>query len=467
MRNLLVEKSWVQILLAIAMFSAVNGILHFTQSPIEFHEGKGWDGEAYYNMAEQFAQGVAIQDRAPFVYRPGLPWLVGQFFPNDLIHGFFLLNLGANFVSVLLLVFLLRPFIRNPWVILALLLAFMIPWISPIRYIHFYPCYTDCFGMTFTLAGLLVLTRMRRKDEMKKAGWLGMLILAVIVGFGVLFREYVFLLALVAPFVSNPLKINKEEPFFKSLFKALQTGVRNEKAREGVTLGVNEIVNMPNLKRINISSFLPLVVGIAGLLITRENVSGITNEFSFGYIATLWLLFKSIFSFLHSWAIVVGPIIVVLIYFWKEARATLLKHQGLWAFLILGSLLAYIGGADTERFVFWLFPVILILLGQLLEKHGSLFKNPVLWITIVVGQVLSWRLIANIPQFEEGKEVNPVPLLGPYIDADSLQLFSHHAGIGFKFVSMVEYAVLIGILYFVLDRVYHLAANGGKKEVES
>lgn len=435
--------------LTLLMFLAVNAVVHFSQSPIEYHEGKGWDGEAYYNMAVQFAQGEALTDRAPFVFRPGLPWLVAKFFPNDLIHGFFLLNVLANLISVILLWLFLQRFIKKGGVLLLLMAAFMIPWISPVRYIHFYPCYTDCWGMMMGLAGLLLLT-----DREGNPGFLRVLLGALVVGIGVLFREYVLLVGLIVPFVANPLKINQEESYIKTVFKAIKTLFGATSFGMGWGGMVHLLFQRENLSKVRLIYFLPFVAGCAGLYIAKQGVESMTNEFAFGYMAAQWLLFKSPFSYLHSWAMVVGPIIVLLLYFRKEVRALLAEDQYLWCFLLTGGLLGFIGGADTERFVFWLFPAILVLLGKLIENHSDLLKKPVMWVGIGIGQILSWRLVANIPQFEEGVKANPIPILGPYGEVNSLQLFSHHAELGFQFFSMVEYVVLIGFLYFMLDR-YH------------
>src|SRR6266542_6183142 len=91
-------------ILALAMFALVNVVSAVLQPQIAVNNGQGWDGAAYYAVAEQISHGQAPTAETPFVYRVGTPVLAELLFKNDLLLGFKVVNLLADALITLLLI---------------------------------------------------------------------------------------------------------------------------------------------------------------------------------------------------------------------------------------------------------------------------------------------------------------------------------------------------------------------------
>src|SRR6266496_5955064 len=80
----------------VAALFATNLAGQFLQPRISTGDGKGWDGVAYYSIAEQFTRGESPRGEAPFVHRIGTPLLASWICPKDLLQGFKIVNIAAN-----------------------------------------------------------------------------------------------------------------------------------------------------------------------------------------------------------------------------------------------------------------------------------------------------------------------------------------------------------------------------------
>ena len=114
-----------------------------TQDRIQYGDGYPYDASYYMSMAKRVSQAEPIAAPKPFVYRVGLPYLVGTIFPNDIIDGFCYINLIFGALTLFLLYFYLSSFTKSAVVILIVLLLFVTNPFAPFRLAPFYPAYTD------------------------------------------------------------------------------------------------------------------------------------------------------------------------------------------------------------------------------------------------------------------------------------------------------------------------------------
>lgn len=144
-----------ELALTLALFVLCAALSLALQAPLTYHEGKGWDGVAYFQLAQQISQGERPATLGPFAFRLGTPALVGWLFPHQLLLGFKLVNLAGCLLATLLLPLWLRRFVHAPWLRLALIVAFLTPWHAPLRFTAHYAAYTDPWLFVFLLAILL------------------------------------------------------------------------------------------------------------------------------------------------------------------------------------------------------------------------------------------------------------------------------------------------------------------------
>src|SRR5262249_44085087 len=89
---------------AAIVFLAVTLLAAYTQAPVSYHNGEGWDGTDYCAMARCFAEGRRPAAGAPFVNRIAAPFLASLFNPRDPVAGFRALDLAVCAVTIVLFV---------------------------------------------------------------------------------------------------------------------------------------------------------------------------------------------------------------------------------------------------------------------------------------------------------------------------------------------------------------------------
>jgi len=414
------RKGFLEILVVLVLFSLVSIASHTFQKRISYNAGQGWDGEQYYATAEQFAHGKLPVAAAPFVYRVGTPFLVSLFGAGNILAGFLAVNMIANAIAVVLLLLLLRKYIGGYTLRILMVLLFITQWHGPVRFVHWYPAYVDPFLFVFIVAGLLIIHRVKAAPSRANIAVLGILIFC-----GVLFREMTLLIAFIVPFVGNPLaKNNTSWPAIRE-----------------------------KLRTIGILPFLPLLCGIVGL-VTAHLIASSNNSYSFLVSAYSWSYNKPLLCYVHSWFIAFGPIIAISLFDFRNCWSFLKQEQPLLVFLCSCTLLAWIGGSDTERILYWSMPVVYILLARSIQNTTPLLKSRFLILTLIVAQGISQRVFLPIPDYPNEFQ-NMVPILTPIgSDFPALDLFAFHGRRIVEAVSLLQYSLCVGFFIWWLYRRY-------------
>jgi hypothetical protein len=349
-----------EFLIVLAMFLLVNVMSFLFQPQIGINDGKGWDGAAYYTVAEEISTGQALVAEAPFVYRVGTPFLASLVSRNDLVLGFKIINLAANFAMTFLLLAFLRLYVKDWRIRLALVAAFLLEWHGPVRFTHFYPVASDNLMVTMLLGGLLTIHSVRHR-----ATWLTIATLSALAVLGTLVRESGLLLALIVPLAHDPIRFEWRLP------------------------------------RIPLGFLVPLAIAIVGFVGVHA-VAQLTNTPSAPNAGGL-IVPKSIPAYGLGWFTAFGPLLVLPLFTWRRTAAFLWQHQYMLALLLAVTLLSSFQSPalqlqlqDTERYLFWAMPVMYVLIGRALEQVLPIVTRPLLGM-LVVSQALAERAFWAIP----------------------------------------------------------------------
>ena len=116
------------------------------------------------------------------------------------------------------------------------------------------------------------------------------------------------------------------------------------------------------------------------------------------------------------------------------------------------AVLGWIGGSDTERFLFWAMPVVYLLIGKSIEDHLQLLKSFPLIVILVLSQLISQRLFWSIPEYPNDFST-PIPILTVLTSrAQYLDLWSHTDGNRLiQSISFWEYTLLCIVLLWWLS----------------
>lgn len=311
-----------------------------------------WDSDEYFLMAQQLAAGETVTAAAPYAYRKLAPWIVAQCCAGDIQRGFLFLNLAAGAALSVLLVFWLRRFVQGAGIRLLMVAAFALQWHGPLRFVFYYPAYIDPLFQVFLIAALIVGEQLIARPSV--AAGVGY---AALVAAGTFTREVTLIVPLCA----------------------LAGAVVTRRTAHGYTWPA-----------------LALAAGVAALLAARLGTDP-RGGYRFLDAITLHLANKPIESLALVWFIAFGPMLAVVAFDWRATLAFLARRIDL-ALLPLGFfLLSYIGGHDTERYLFWVMPVVYLLIAQSFERHRALVSAPAIAALLLAGQVLSQRVLWPIP----------------------------------------------------------------------
>lgn len=390
---------------AAAAFLAVNLASGAFQERIGYHEGRGSDGAVYFGVAAQLSISVRPQAQAPFVYRLGTPWLASLLPGKDLIAHFEAVNTAANAISTALLLLWLGRYVGNARVRVLLVLAFVAQWHAPVRFTHFYPTLVEPWAIAFVLAGLLALERARVQPTALRVGSL-----ALVSCVGVCFREVVLMVPLAFCFAGNPLPIGAAERDGKGLAGLLQR-------------------------------LLPLALATLTLLGVRQLAIQV-NDYTFSGQVLRFLDHKPPWRYPLAWLIAFGPALFLVVYDWRRAGRFLADRQHLLVLLAATAALAYVGGSDTERFLFWSAPIVYALIGRAIEHHGAALRSVGLASSLVVAQCVSERVFWATPDFPgEGFESRTPILTPPSTDVPYRDVFAF-ASVEVASVALLQYLAL-------------------------
>jgi len=415
--KVLKNKKTLELAIVLLVFLVVNLLSQVFQKHITLNDGRSWDGVFYYRVATQISNGHKISADAPFVYRIGTPFLVAEFFKGHILAGFKAVNIVANLIAVLLFVIWLRIYMDDWRIRVLLVTLFITQWHGPVRFTYFDPTYTDPWMYVFLLMGLIAIQRIKSKP-----GFLAVAGLGLITFVGVLFREILLILPLTLAFITNPL------PAWNDIF---------------VSFTWKKCIQL--LKKPYYPFIFVFLFGIAGFFVVHYLASQ-TNDYSFTQTAMDWVSNKPIPTYVLAIFITYGPLIVLPIFSWRRSLHILWEHQDMLVFLLGMMLIGWIGGSDTERFLYWAMPVIYLLIGLFIQENKSLLKSP--WLILVLGAstIFSQRLFWTVADYPNQFKT-PIPVFSILSDRfQYLDLWSFFAQRTVQVVSLVEYFLFSGIL---------------------
>lgn len=403
----------------LVVFLVVNALSAHFQSPMNLDEGRGWDGIQYGRIAEQYLNHEPIQGNAPFCYRIGTPIISGLLKPHDLVNGFKLVNLGANFLTFAFFVVWIRIFVGD-WRIRCLLALLLVSqWLAPFRMVYYYPVSTDNVQYMFLVLGFLCIYLARLRPV------LGTVSLAAVVSVGVLFRESLLLLAVIFPFIDNPITLTG---FWKHL----------------VTFKFNRLLKLPRPIFI-----LPLVGGVLGVACTHH-LAHKTNDYSFLHTAVGWVYDKPWPTYVHALFIAFGPIVVLTWYNWRRCWEFLANNQALLMFLAGSCVLAYLGGTDTERFWFWTMPATYVLIGRSIEDLRPLLRSKSFLMLLGTSQIISQRIFWTLPELADNASSSLPVLTVLGSNFRYLDLYAYQGKRFVEVISLAQYVFLACVLMWWL-----------------
>ena len=406
----------ISIFLLTTYFTAIN------QKTVSHNDGQGWDGTEYYKMAEDFTKGVKAETRAPFVYRIGTPFLVSHYFANDILKGFFKLNQLAAFLSIILMFIFLKFFINSRLIRILLMFLFITQWHNWARLVYFYPVHVDPWAQVAVLAGLILIYKSSTLPET-----IVIPALSILTFTGLFFRETAVIIAVV--YVLSYLSV-------KQIFDYK-----------------NYIQTIKSLK---FRWFIPFISGIAATIIIRF-FSHSTTNYMFPAAASYWIYYKPVLQFLHSLLASYGPVLVLIILFYKETYNFLSRKPFLLYFSGIIFILSWIGGGDTERFLYWAAPVVFASIGYLLENNKTLQSvlksTPLIILVLIITQAIAQRLFWVIPDFPPTAEGLIPTFLTPLSGVGNFHnVFVPYMEYKTAIISFGEYVLLFAGLFFWMKK---------------
>lgn len=430
------------ILVTILFFSVC--FIYKGQQPISLENGKGWDGVAYYKITEQIHEGtLPIEGPAPFIKRFGNFILVSYYSEItglDLMESALHVNLFGMFITVILLLFWFRIFIKSYWVRALLLLLFMTAWFAPLRISFYLPMSSDTWGALWFLVGLLLLNYIRKLHDNEKSIFWSVVIFSMIVAVGILFRESNAVLALAIFFILNPFE------FFSPSSKTLTRSylLNYMKKLWGFYFNKKFIV-----------LFMPIVAVVIVNLAVSTFVIKIDESGSYnGYFWAImtWLYTKSLPEFALGVFNAYGPIFLLTPFFYGLFKSFFIKRQELFFLLVISFFFGYIGGADTERILFMSgFPIVLVLIGFSIE---SVFKSEQRWwlYVLLLFQTIAYRFYWFLPDYPNLTDNKPLPLFSLIgEDFQYLYLYAQHGHVYLNAILFIEYIILFLATIYVLS----------------
>ena len=402
------------VLLICALVAVAYGL---TQDRIQYGDGYPYDASSFVLMAKQVSQDEPMAAEKPFIYRVGLPYLVGTIFPDDLIDGFCYINLIFGALTLFLLYFYLSTFTKSTVAILTVLLLFVTNPIAPFRLTLFYPALTDAPAL---FAVLLIFYVYQKWPGFRLAKMSMITFLSFV---GVLFRE-IDLMAplslLCASVINSHLSTDKEQTTHKK--PILLCAVAVAAALIGIVLPHFWVQPLGDY------SFKHTVFAFAKYKLLRPDILVLAIFISY------------------------GPILALLLVTWNTAfLEPLRRHPELAAYLVLDLGLSVIGGWHTDRFMYWAFPAVLPLLAIAIDVMIRLRPSvwsAVLMASLFVAQILAFRAFAQIPNATIDVIGNPGSpsffIFAPYGNGTNWgQVFAASMAKSSRVLALSEYALLL------------------------
>jgi hypothetical protein len=400
-----------------------------TQELIAYGDGHPYDAKQYIRMAAEVARNETISAEAPFVYRVGLPWLVGQLFPHDLLQGFRFLNLGFAVLTLLVLYAFLLQFTRSTLVLVIALLLFVANPLGPFRLTHLYPGLTDAPALFLMLVMLLIHQVWPQPGVPKMLALVGLSLT------GALVRE----ITLVSPLAILVATCTTSQIWLRK--------------------------NWPSCVRPILLSVVPVAIGALGILYARLAVVP-DGEFPIGLLDNAKRNFHNPSLVLLSAFVSFGPIVALLVVQPRTVWDFLRYRIDLLTYLIVIGALSLFGGTTTDRLMYWTFPAVLPLLAVSIERALKIRRTTyalMLVISLAVAQTLAFRAFSTLPTapfdpiapFEDlSKQQNPSLLLfAPYGNASFAHMSTGFMNRRPRIILLGEYLALLAWICFLWWRM--------------
>ena len=427
------NRNSLELVIVLAVFLLVNIASQVFQLHITYNNGQSFDGVFYYRVAYQFSKGMKPSSEAPFVYRLGTPFLVSVFFKNELLFGFKPVNIAANLLSTILLLIWFRLHLSDWRIRTLLVVLFITQWHGPVRFTYYDPAFTDPWLFVFLLVGLIGIEKIRvlvkdPENQQVKASLIYAGLLALVSFIGVLFREVVLIIPLALFFVANPLPRLQE-----------------------ITSPLTKKQIIKFIKGPYYPAIVAVVAGIAGIFLVRS-IATQYNDYSFVKTAFDWAYDKPVLTYIHAYFVTYGLLIVIPLFFWRRTVNFLWNNQYMLVYLAGFMLFGWIGGSDTERFLYWAMPVVYVLIGIEIEENRSIFNSPWLILFLSASTICSQRMFWTVADYPNTFKT-PFPILSILSNKfQYLDLWSFFAERSVQAISLLEYLLLSALLLWWLNR---------------
>lgn len=379
------------------------------QESMEFNDGKGFDGQYYYEITQQIENNDNINSKSPFQYRVGTSYLVSFLF-DDIKLGFIVINIFFS-IALSLLIYLLANIFLNNYLSIIISIIYQLHWVSGIRYILFDPIGTDYIALFLIYLSLYIIL----KDFKYKY----QLVLAIS-SFGVFFRE----IAMLPMFALFLIDLYKGE--FTIIWKKIDLRIFSRLIELFIPYGFLALITFA----VNDFEFFK-----------DSDNNTIVN-------AIKWLYIKGIGQYVHSVFNVVGLFLVIPIAYRKQLKDLDSNYKVLYIFSILILFLAIIGGSDTERFIAWGLPIYSIIIVKLIIDN-KMYKSYTFYF-IVMLSVLTFRLFWITPnKMYDGNNFLPIFTFIAN-DFNFADLFAMHGEKKFTSVALMQYLIVSAITLFFI-----------------
>lgn len=318
----------------------------------QYHIFRIADSDEYYTMAEQFAANVTVTASAPYAYRVLTPWIVARCCPQDIQHGFLVVNVIAGALGAVLLTMWLARYVPDPRIRVLVTAAYVWEWHQPVRFVYYYPAYVEPLFLVCLPLGLFFVERV-----VDDPSALNVAMLIAISTVGTLAREIMVFVPMLALW-HRRLRARGRAP--------------------AVAFGA------------------ALAAGLAAWLFAHRGTNP-RAVFPFSVTVPYQLQHKPLFTLFLAWFITFGPILAIVGYDWRNAWSLLRRERHLGGFLLVCMVLAYVGGHDTERYLAWAAPVVYAVIGRAIIRHREALSSVGLVATLLVAQLVSEHVFWAIP----------------------------------------------------------------------
>jgi hypothetical protein len=393
------------------------------QERITLNEGQEWDGQYYMQVAEQFLKNEKITTTEPFGHRVLLPYIASKVSPNNLMAGFFYINLVGLVFQLILLYRLFSIFSKNKVIISVALFVYSFSVYSSYRFAFFAPLSPDYWTINFMTLFIILGYKIQNSKSSLSIS-LNLTIAIILAILATLLREIFIVVSLGFILIYNPFKIDKN-------------------------IGLSIYQSSKNLL-LKAFLFLPFIASIITYKVLYSFIKPAPIEYT--TLGHMWAMFygKPIDHFFVALFIAFGSCLYLLTLYFKFTFSFLTKNQYIFYLTVSFIILGFLGGTASFRLLYWISPIFYLLsvliISQMI-KEKQIFLLALIILIHIVSQRLYFPILPDyIPNLAYSLpiftpfDLKP-PLLDLYANGDTLiyriQFFQYlFAGM---FILLVKY----------------------------